>query len=259
MARAAVEVLDRIKEAGVDKEKWLRQLGEASGFTCDDSELLKAIPAYEAAHAQRIDIRSGEFMLMADGAGEQRHDVMSVSLDQELIKELSNFVAVAFEVFLSSVDGLILAKASADVGVKMVNAGVEKYIIRDMILTMSEDLGFTHRDILRLLAAYARYTDKGFKICVVESRANVTFVRGAKQMEGGKNSDPVVEELCRRIKELASKLGEHEKEKVRPKLSEEAVETLLSEEGPKWMEKLGAAPVRLFKDPKEPDGMKPIQ
>ena len=30
MARAALEVLDRIKEAGVDKEEWLRQLIEAS-------------------------------------------------------------------------------------------------------------------------------------------------------------------------------------------------------------------------------------
>ena len=48
MAKAAVEVLDSIKEAGVDKEEWLR---EASGFEGDDSELLKAISAYEAAHA----------------------------------------------------------------------------------------------------------------------------------------------------------------------------------------------------------------
>ena len=55
---------------------------------------------------------------------------MSVSLDQDLIKELSNFVAVVFEVFLSAVDGLILAKASADMGLKMANAGVEKYIVR---------------------------------------------------------------------------------------------------------------------------------
>ena len=56
-------------------------------------------------------------------------------------------------------------------------------------------------------------------------------------MEGGKNCDSVVEELSGRIKELEYKLGEQEKEKVRPKLSEEAVKTLLSEEGvPKWMD-----------------------
>ena len=41
----------------------------------------------------------------------------------------------------------------------------------------------------------------------------------------------MVEELNRRIKALESKLGEHEKEKVCRKLSEEAVEALLSEEG----------------------------
>ena len=80
---------------------------------------------------------------------------MSVSLDQDLIKELSNFMALAFEVFLSGVGGLVLAKASTDVGLKMANAGVEKYIVRDMIPTMSEGLGFTDQDILRVVAAYA--------------------------------------------------------------------------------------------------------
>ena len=111
-----------------------------------------------------------------------------------------------------------------------------------------------------MLPTYALYPDKGFEIRLVGSRASVTFVRGAKPMEGGENHDPVVEDLSRHRKELESKLGEHEKEKVRAKLSKEVVETLFSEEDvPKWMEKLGAALVWLFKDPEEPKGMKPIQ
>ena len=70
----------------------------------------------------------------------------------------------------------------------------------------------------------------------------------------------MVEELSRRMKELESKLGEHKKEKLRPKLSEEAVETLLSQEGvPKWMEKFAAALMRLFKDAEEPEEMNPVQ
>ena len=111
-------------------------------------------------------------------------------------------------------DGLILAKTSAAAGLKMGNAALEKYIVRDMIPAMSKDLEFTDRDILRELAAYALYTDKGFLIRVVGSRTNVTFVWAAKPVEGGNNSDPVVEEPGRRIKELESKLGEHDKEKV---------------------------------------------
>ena len=79
-------------------------------------------------------------------------------------------------------------------------------------------------------------------------------------MEDAKKSDAVVEDLRRRIKELESKLGEHEKEKVLPKLSEEAAETLLSEEGaPKWIANLGAALVRLFKEPEGLEGLIPIQ
>ena len=45
---------------------------------------------------------------------------------------------------------------------------------------------------------------------------------------------------------------------MRPKLSEGAVETLLSEKGvPKWMEKLGSALVQLCKSPEGLEGMKP--
>ena len=125
---------------------------------------------------------------------------------------------------------------------------------------MSKDLGFTDKDILRVLAAYAVYTDRGLEIRVVGSTSNVTFVRSAKQAEDGKSSDPVVEELSRRIKELESKLSGHEKEKVRPKLLEEAVEALLLDEGvPKWMKKLGAALVRLLRELEGPERLKPIQ
>ena len=138
-------------------------------------------------------------------------------------------MARALEVFLSAVDGLILAKAFADVGRKMAHAGVENYIVKNMIATISEDLGFTYQDILRVLAAYALHTHKGLDIGVVGSMANVTFVHSAKQTEGGKNCDPVVEEPSKCIKEFEAKLGEHEKAKVRPKLSEVGVETVLSE------------------------------
>ena len=111
----------------MDKEDWLRQLREASGFTSDDSELQKA------THAQRFDIRSAELRPLADGAdGWPRRDVMLVTLDRNRTKELSNFVAVAFQVVLSAVDRLILAKASADVRLKMAMATVGKYIVRDI-------------------------------------------------------------------------------------------------------------------------------
>ena len=46
---------------------------------------------------------------------------MSVGLDQDLIKELSTFVEAVFELFLSAEDGLIVPKASADVGLNMAN------------------------------------------------------------------------------------------------------------------------------------------
>ena len=97
--------------------------------------------------------------------------------DQDLIREMSNFVAVAFEVFLSTVEALLLAKTAADVGFRMANIGVEKFIVREHIPTVSEDLGFNDQDVLRDLAADALYTDKIMKFKGIGSRASVTFMR----------------------------------------------------------------------------------
>ena len=101
----------------------------------------------------------------------------------------------------------------------------------DMIPTMSEEMGFSDQEVLRVLVAYAPYTNKSFEIKVIGSRASVTFTRNAKSVVGGKEQDLMVEEPSRRTKELEAKLGEQDKEKVHLKLSEEAVETLLAEEG----------------------------
>ena len=187
---------------------------------------------------------------MLDGGGPPRREMISVSVDQDLIKELSNFMVVAFEVFLSAVDGGLRAKTTAHVGLRMANSGVDKFIVRDTIPTMSEDLGFTDQAVLRNLAAHALYTDKSCEFKVVGSRASVNFTHKVKPADGGKEQDLMAEEQSRRIKESEAKLGEQDKEKVRPNLSKEAVEMLLAEEGvPKWMEKLGSVLVPLFKKP----------
>ena len=252
MARAAMEVLNTIKEACVDKKEWLRQLREASGFTGNDSELLKAISAYHAAYAQRINIRSGKFRSLAEGAGQQRRDVMSV---KDLTLKLRG----------SGVRGISVGGGWTNPHQSISGRGPQngKCLSGEIHLRGHDPNyvrgGWVHRP-RHLAIAGSVCPDKEFEIRVVGSTANVTFVRNAKQAEDGHNSAPVVEELSRHIKELESKLEEHEKEKVHQKPSEEAVETLLRDEGvPKWIEKLGAALIRLFREPTEPEGLKLIQ
>ena len=77
---------------------------------------------------------------------------------------------------------------------------VEKFIVREMIPTMSEDQGFTYQGVLRVMAAYALYTDKNFEIKVIGSGASVTFTRSARPVDGKKEQDPMAKELSRRIK-----------------------------------------------------------
>ena len=43
-------------------------------------------------------------------------------------------------------DGLLLAKTTTDVGLRMANTGFEEFIVRVMIPPMSEDLGSTDQD-----------------------------------------------------------------------------------------------------------------
>ena len=84
-------------------------------------------------------------------------------------------------------------------------------------------------------------------LCSVLPPPLANFTRSVKPAARSKGQDKTIEELSRRIKELETKLGEANKENVRPNLSDEAVESLLSEEGvPKWMEKLGSALVNMF-------------
>ena len=86
-------------------------------------------------------------------------------------------------------------------------------------------------------------------------RASETFTCNAIFAEGNKEQEPLLEELSTRIKDLEPKRG-----REKPQTSEQAVETLLLEEGvPKWMEKFGAALVHLFKNPEGYEGIKPIQ
>ena len=85
-----------------------------------------------------------------------------MSLDQDLIEELSNFVNVAFQIGLSAMDGLVLVKIAMDVALRMANVGADGFFVTDNIPTTSQDLGFANQDVLRVLATYAVYTDESF-------------------------------------------------------------------------------------------------
>ena len=48
LARAAVEIMQRIRDAWVDHDKWLQDLKVASGWEEDPLKLLHAIAGYES-------------------------------------------------------------------------------------------------------------------------------------------------------------------------------------------------------------------
>ena len=94
----------------------------------------------------RIDIRSGEFCEHQELDNGCDHDPVSVSIEQGLLKTLSQFVAVAYEVFVGTADGMVLAKTAAEVGMQLAATGVEKYLVRDtcvsrVLLCLCQDQG----------------------------------------------------------------------------------------------------------------------
>ena len=61
LARAAVEIMQRIRDAGVDHDKWLQDLKVACGWEEDPLKLLHAIAGYESCWRCTIDVQTGEF------------------------------------------------------------------------------------------------------------------------------------------------------------------------------------------------------
>ena len=61
LARAAVEIMQRIRDAGVDHDKWLQDLKVASGWEEDPLKLLHATAGYESCCRCIIDVQTGEF------------------------------------------------------------------------------------------------------------------------------------------------------------------------------------------------------
>ena len=75
LARAAVEIMQCIRDAGVDHDKWLQDLKVASGWEEDPLKLLHAIAGYESCCRCTIEVQTGEFKAKkGDGAGGQRRD-----------------------------------------------------------------------------------------------------------------------------------------------------------------------------------------
>ena len=61
LATTAVEIMQRIRDAGVDHDKWLKDLKVASGWQEDPLKLLHAIVGYESCCRYTINVQTGEF------------------------------------------------------------------------------------------------------------------------------------------------------------------------------------------------------
>ena len=61
LARAAVEIMQRMRDAWVDHDKWLQDLKVASGWEEDPLKLLHGIAGYESCCRCTVDVQRGEF------------------------------------------------------------------------------------------------------------------------------------------------------------------------------------------------------
>ena len=61
LARAATEIMQRIRDAGVDHDKWLQDLTVACGWEEDPLKLLHAIAGYESCCRCTIEVQTREF------------------------------------------------------------------------------------------------------------------------------------------------------------------------------------------------------
>ena len=106
LAKAAVEIMQRIRDAGVDHDKWLQDLKVASGWEEDPLQLLHAIAGYESCRRCTVEVQPGEFK-----AKKERE----LAVSDEIRARIKSFLESQWSTFEKLCSNAEIAKAGMEV------------------------------------------------------------------------------------------------------------------------------------------------
>ena len=102
LARAVVEIMQRIRVAGVDHHKWLQDLKVASGWEEEPVKRLHAIAGYESCRRCTIEVHTGEFKAKKE---------TELAVSQEIRARIKSFLESQWTTFEKLCSSAKIAKA----------------------------------------------------------------------------------------------------------------------------------------------------
>ena len=228
LARAAVEIVQRIKDAGVDHDKWLLDLKVASGWEEDPLKLLDAITGYESCCRCTIDVQIGEFKAKKE---------TELAVSEEIIKSFLESQGTTIEKLCSSAE---IAKAGMAVAQL---AAKHRLAIREF----AEGIPETQKPedpefVLRAMGALALFDN--FKWIIIREGHKLNLVT-ADASDGRKPDapvDPEEQEISKQMEALKVRLEHKRRAKIVRPVTPSALDEFVEASGnAKWMREATAS------------------
>ena len=225
LARAAFEIMQRIRDAGVDHDKWLQDLKVASGWEEDPLKLLHAIAGYESCYRCTIEVQTGEF---------KAKNETELADSDEIGARIRSFLESQWTTFEKLCSSAEIAKAGMEVAQL---AAKHRLATREF----AEGIPETRKPedpefVLNSIGALALFDN--FKWIIIREGHKLNLV-SADVSDGGKpdaSVDPEEQEISKQMEALKVRLEHKRKAKIVRPLTPAALDEFVDAPGnAKWM------------------------
>ena len=244
LARAAVEIMQRIRDAGLDHSKWLQDLKVASAWEEDPLKLLHAIVGYQSCCRCTIDVQTGQFKAKKE---------TELAVSEEIRARIKSFLESQWTTFEKLCSGAEIAKAGMAVAQL---AAKHRLAIREF----GEGIPETRKPedpefVLRAMGALALFDN--FKWIIIREGHKLNLVT-ADASDGGKPDapvDPEEQEISKQMEALKVRLEHKRRAKIVRPLTPAALDEFVEPRGnAKWMCEAIASLKKLLESNEGDDG-----
>ena len=225
LARAAVEIMQRINDAGVDHDKWLQDLKVASGWEGEPVKILHAIAGYESCCRCTIEVSTGEFRAKKE---------TELAVSEEVRARIKSFLESQWTTFEKFCSGAEIAKAGMAAAQL---AAKHRLAIRELAEGIPETYKAEDPEfVLRAMGALALFDN--FKWIIIRDGHKLNLVT-ADASDGGKSDapmDPEEQEISKQMEALKVRLKHKRRAKIVRPLTPAALDEFVEAPGnAKWM------------------------
>ena len=244
LARAAVEIMQRIRDAGVDHDKWLQDLKVASGWDEDPLKLLHAIAGYESCCRCTIEVQTGEFKAKKE---------TELAVSDGIRARIRSFLESQWSTFEKLCSSAEIAKAGMEVAQL---AAKHRLAIREF----AEGIPETRKPedpefVLKAMGALALFDN--FKWIIIREGHKLNLVSADASDVGKPNAsvDPEEQEISKQMEALKVRLEHKRRAKIVRPLTPAALDEFVEAPGnAKWMRETTASLKKFLESNEEEKG-----